>query len=485
MVSMTKEQMISYLYDYANLQDMIFNNKNESVVKLFNEYAFKHFIYVHDTEPNYYDVMRRVYIAYNIFRYFSIIEDFLLNRDDFLSNNDLNGLEIGCQIIEAPHDLTNKRIIQLIRNAFNHNDSNDVDRFKISVNGKYFEINFKDIRTQKEIDNGVKPKPVRIKFDIQYLLKVLNIISKKRQNLLYLSFDIPTDFNIYSSDLDSELDKIKFVHYYFPKKMDKSTVHKLYDLTDVKGLDDNQLIERSNETNEYARQINEPIRYDLDSSQKDKLKDMITRYLNGNKPFSVDDYLGMCGVMYYFLSKVIPVPGLKIEDLEQQILICDAYLIDTNLSLDEILNRILRVINKGAKPDYYDEIDCEIHDTLAVKKDNFSRKLFLNCLDGEFYQVLPYMTFIDAVVTHYYNEPTIEINGEIYDREKIRNSFVHQRWYLDKDLNVCLFDADPRNINDYDLELVGKINVMGFLEWAIKCYKKNNFSEKTNKHSFI
>ena len=478
MISMTKEQMVAYLYDYANTIDLMFKNRTVPVRVLFNEYAFKRWLVSYENSPEYYDVMRRTYTAYNCFRFFSIIEDFLLNRDDFLSNNDLSGLESGCQIIESPHDLTNKRIIQLIRNAFNHNDANDIERFKISVNGRYFEIYFRDIRTQKEIDNGVLPRPVRIKFNIEYLLNVIKIIGDKRQNVLYLSFDIPEDFNIYSNDLDSELDKIKFVHYYFPKKLDKSVIDKFNTLGYTKDLNEEEIFKRSDELNEYARQINEAVRFDLDVSQKEKLKAMIIRYLNGNKPLDIDNYAGTCSLMFYFLSKVIPVPGFKVVDLEQQMMISNWYLLDTNLSYDDIIDRVGRVAMDKPKPNYYDKIDCTIHDCIAQKGKSFASKMFLNCLDGEFGQALPVITFIDAVITHYCNDVSIEINGKIYEREKLRNSFVHQRWYIDKDLNLCMFDADPRNINDYDLELVGKISIIDFFEWASNYYVKRDSRKK-------
>ena len=168
--------------------------------------------------------MRRVYSDYIFFKKFSIIEDFLLNRDDYLNNNELSGIETDCQIIEAPSNLTNKKIIQLIRNAFNHNNSEDMDRFKISVNGRYFEIEFKDIRTSKEIENNIPPKPVKIKFNANYLSKVNNIINEKRQNQFIISFDIPNDFDFYSDNLNVELDKISVKHYHFPKKMTKSEI---------------------------------------------------------------------------------------------------------------------------------------------------------------------------------------------------------------------------------------------------------------------
>lgn len=477
MISMSKEKMLSYLFDYACLSNLLMQNRDKTVRELFNNYALDNEIYSNNYESDYYDVMRRTYIAYNAFRYYSIMEDFLLNRDDFISNNDLNGLESGFNIIEAPRDLTNKKIIQYIRNAFNHNGE-DAERFKISVNGKNYEINLKDTRSQKEIDSGVLPKPVKIKFDINGLMKTINIMSEKRQNTLFLSFDIPEDFDFYSSNLDEELDKIKFIHYYFQKKLDRPVIEKFDQLIDTKNLNEKELLERSDEMNNYAAQINSPIVYNLDSIQKEKLKELILRYRNSKQPNIVESYGEVCGIMFYYLSKVIPVPGFKMIDTEQQIILCEDFLMDVNITYNEIIGRLTRLLNDEPKPDYYDDIDNAIHDYLSSRGKSFNNKFLLNMLDGSFTQLTPVITFIDAFITHYYKESTIEIDGETYNKESVRNSFVHQRWYIDKDNNICLFDADPRNINDYNLEFVGRINIINFYEWASKQFNNQNYIKR-------
>ncbi|MBR4830443.1 MAG: hypothetical protein IKZ96_01580 [Bacilli bacterium] len=475
---MEKDKMITYLFDYACLSNLMIDNPDKSVKELFDKYVIENGICYYNTESEYYDVMRRTFTAYNIFRYYSIIEDFLLNRDDFISNNDLNGLESSFTIIEAPHDLINKKLIQYIRNAFNHN-SDDVERFKMSANGRNFEINLRDTRTQKEKDNGVSPKPVRIKFNFGSLLKTIDKMSEKRQNTLYLSFDIPEDFDFNTDDLDNELDKIKFVHYYFPRKMDSSVTNRFDQLNDTKDLDEKELFERSDEVNAYASQINPPTVFNLDNDQKKCLKDMIEKFRIRIQPTKIEKYSHVCGYMFYFLSKVIPVPGLKITDIEQQIFLCGNYLLDTNLTYKEILNRLIKVVRNDPKPDYYDEIDCNIHDSLVNKGGSYPYRFLENMIDGSFTRLMPAITFVDAFVTHYYNESTIEIDGQIYDREKIRNSFVHQRWYIDKDYNICMYDADPRNINDYDLEFVGKINIGSFTQWAYNILNNKNVLKRT------
>ena len=64
-----------------------------------------------DETRDYYDKKQRVYVNYIYLKYFSFLEDFLLNKDDYLSNNDLNRLENNCTFFTNPKEINNKKII--------------------------------------------------------------------------------------------------------------------------------------------------------------------------------------------------------------------------------------------------------------------------------------------------------------------------------------------------------------------------------------
>lgn len=476
-ISMSKETMIKYLRDYASLLYMVMKNPEKRIGSLFDLNMYKECRLQDDTRE-YYDTMRRVYSDYIFFKKFSIIEDFLLNRDDYLNNNELSGIETDCQIIEAPSNLTNKKIIQLIRNAFNHNNSEDMDRFKISVNGRYFEIEFKDIRTLKEIENNIPPKPVKIKFNANYLSKVNNIINEKRQNQFIISFDIPNDFDFYSDNLNVELDKISVKHYHFPKKMTKSEIERFNKLMDTKNLSYEELISRSDELHDFAKTISEPTLFNLNYEQKKKIISLIERYKKMYPDLLKDN---MYAMMYYFLEKVIPVPSFKNQILSTQLILSESYLSDVDLSLKEILNRVSLIIDEKGKKETYDEIDCEIHDEISKTKKSFQIGLYNDMLDGEIISLIPLIMYIDSVITHYCIDNEITIDGITYSTEKIRNSFAHVRWFVDENLNLVMYDADPKNINCYNLECVGKINIESFVMWADEYvsekYKNNNYKK--------
>ena len=463
MISMTKTEMIRYLKDYADIQCAVLKNPGKSFGQLFSNYM----INTGRKEKNtieYYDRMRRVYMAYNLFKTFSITEDFLLNRDDYLSNNDLDDIEKECNIITAPAGLTNKMIIKLIRNAFNHNDSKDIERFKISLNGKNYQIEFADIRTPKEIENGVKEKPVKIKFNTDNLVRMDKIIQAKRQNQLFYSYDIPDDFDIFSDNLDAELDKVRIIRYYFPKKLSHETIKKFNQNADLKNLTKEELLERSKQLHDLSKSIVEPVQFELDGFQKEKVKELINKYKNSRNRVLLNEELNP--TMYYFLEKVVPVPAIKKETINQQLILCENYMFDPNLNHNEVLKRVARVADKEEPLETYNDKDKMIHNELETRTDGYLIRLFKNLLDGEFVQIFPIITFIDAVVMHYCTDEKIKIAGKVYDREKIRNSFAHGRWYIGDNLNLMMYDADPRNINDYKLEFVGRIDIQDFMEWA-------------------
>lgn len=461
MVAMTKEEMIQYLKDYANIQDLAVKNPDVSIGVLFDKYMQINHRYSDDNRE-YYDTMRRVYASYIAFKRFSITEDFLLNRDDFLNNNELDGISEGCKIYTTS-PITNKKIVQLIRDAFNHNDAISFDRFRMSKNGRFFEIEYKDIRTNKEREQGVPIKPFRMKFDIKYLNKVMEIINEKRQNTLFLSFDGHGSIDFYSDSLNSDLGQIKFIHYYFTNKLSSDIINDFNHLGDTKGLSLEELKERSEQLHSLSSEIGNFVSYDLNEEQIEKLKTVIDIYIK-YYPGLLEDHVN--SIMYYFLSKVIPVPSFKLETMKKQFLLSLGYFADCNFSINEVSKRILRVFYEQEIPDTYDEEDVLMHNNLLEEKKIFQLNFYKDMLDGEFLQAFPIIMYIDSVVTHFCSDDEITIDGVTYPKEKLRNSFAHARWFISSNKELVMYDAHPKNINDYNLELVGKIDVASFEEWA-------------------
>jgi len=200
---------------------------------------------------------------------------------------------------------------------------------------------------------------------------------------------------------------------------------------------------------------------------------MIQQYRKHNSFGDVELQQNQNFYIYYFLMRVVPIPLFKYDVYVKHSMISYNYLLDVNISYHDVTERARNICN-GVIPEDYDEMDIEIHNDLSTGFETYGNKLkfFMNVIDGEFYNIYPIVSYIDAVVTHFYNDDKIEINGILYDREKIRNSFAHGRWYISCNNEIVMYDADPRNVNDYNLEFIGKVMVEDFKKWADE-YMKN------------
>ena len=456
MIAMTKFEMVRYLKDYADLQYLMMQHPNQQIGILFDRLMQSKGRFEDDT-IEYYDIMRRVYMNYNFMKEFSYLEDFLLNRDNYVNDNDLDEIIPENTYSTNMGSISKKRLLQLIRNTFNHNDSDDVDRFKMSVNGRKIEI---------ELLSG----PVKIKFDITKLYDAYNNMIEHRRNNLNVSFDIPDDFDINSENLFEELDKIKFVHYYFNKPLDNSTLVQFDQLNDTRGLSNEEIGQRSEMFTTLSSSISAPVKFDLVKEQKKKIESYIQRYKKQNPEFLEQD---INNVMFYFLKKVIPVPLFKNGILDNQIMYCERFMQDVNETQNNILREVHTVLEGNNPFNPNDSFDQETFKLLNLRKPVDNLEFFKDLLDGEMTAGIPIITYIDSVITHCCKEETINIDGIDYSVKKIRNSFAHGRWYISVDNSIMMYDADPRNIQDYNLEFVGKINVGSFEEWADTFVEQN------------
>lgn len=449
MIAMTKFEMIKYLKDYANIRYIMMLQPEQQIGVIFDEYMKQRGRFEDDT-IEYYDRMRRVYIIYNIMKKFSYLEDFLLRDDNFLNNNDLDEIVSENTYSTNMGSISKKKILQLIRDGFNHNDSSDVDRFKISVNGKYVEIEF-------------LKGPIKIKFSTEQILDIYFNMAKHRQNNLNLGFDIPQDFDINSDNLYEELSKIKFVHYYFTDKLANSVVRQFNQMADTKGLTNEELEQRSAEFHNLSASISAPVKFNLTDDQKKMIISYIERYKKMYPRLLADD---INAVMYYFLSKVIPIPLLKDSQIDFQLYLCERFMEDVNESYDQTFKEVCSVF-EGKNPfNPDDSFDQETFELLNNMKNAKKRDFFKDLLDGTMTALIPIVTYIDSVVTHCCNDEMIRIGGIDYKAEKIRNSFAHGRWYITADYSIMMYDARPKNIYDYDLKPIGKIKIKNFELWA-------------------
>lgn len=449
MIAMTKFEMVRYLKDYADLQYLIMKHPEQQIGILFDRLMQSKGRFEDDT-IEYYDRMRRVYMNYSFMKEFSYSEDFLLNKDNYITNSDLDEIILENTYSTNMGSISKKKLLQLIRDAFNHNDSEDVDRFKMSINGRKIEIEFLG-------------GPVRIVIDTTKLLDYYNNMLNHRENSLNISFDIPDNLNIKSGNLFQELGKIKIIRYYFKNKLSKTIIEQFNQIADTRGLSNEEIKRKSEIFNNLSSSISAPVKYNLTVEQKKKLESYIKLYRKDYPEFLEQD---INNVMFYFLMKVVPVPLLKNYILDNQMIYCERFMQDTTETHNNVLKEVRAILDNKNLFNPNDSFDQETFELLNQRKPADNLSFFKDLLDGEMMAGIPIITYIDAVITHCCKEKTINIGGVNYNVKKIRNSFAHGRWYITIDNSIMMYDADPRNINDYKLEFVGKINIGLFEEWA-------------------
>lgn len=477
MLAMSKFEMVQYLKDYANLCNMMIHNQSKKPYNLFASYMIRNGRY-EDNNEDYYNRMVSTYTFYTYLKKFSVLEDFLLNRDDFLNNDDLADLRDGIGSITAPANTSDKKIVQLIRNAFNHNNDPDIERFRFSQSVKRFEVDLQDIRTSSEIANNAPIKPFNVTFNQEYLVKLYNLISEKSRNVMIVAYDISDDFDYNSNTLKSDLSKIKVIKYYITSKLSQDVIDKLNQFRE-KTHEPNVDIKKINkEFHEYVSTLAKPVVYDLTDEQINTLASMIIAMRSNSNEW----YLKIAGLhaIYCMLNKVIPVPLLKKEESQEQ-LIMGSFIISGKLSYSAILTYLRDIIN-GNDLNLPDGFEKNLFYKIKSSMDRGQLiDLYYDMLDGRFFQCMPAISYIDAIVTQCYYGDSININGLKYNKDMVRNSFAHRRWFIDHDNKIVLYDADPRNIKDYDLTLVGKIDINEFIGWANTYLKEFEIKENSKK----
>ena len=445
MISMTNLEMVKYMRDFASIRMLHYKKGDILLTDAFKEYKTLN-NELEDINPDYYKTMSRVYDAYTVLRLFSYYEDFLLNKDDNVFNRDLKDFKHNCTFYERDN-VNTKRIIQSVRNAFNHNNNGE---FKVSKNGKNFEVDIPDVRTAREIRKGFKPRKLHMKFPIEYVEELHSLIARMSKTVLYSSFVVPDDFNIEAEDLNKELNKIRFQRFYFKRRLNEQEIELLRKLNDVYSP---VYLSNCEEAMKIVNQIGYCSTQRLNQNQKNKIIQILSFYKKNNFDLAQDRN----NILYYILPIVIPIPITKSKELKNE----------------NMLNRI--ILGSDCS---YNTIGDAITDKVKSGENDRFIEMYRNIIEEDFMVGLPLVLYIDSVINHLCDDEEITIDGKTYKRSSIRNSLVHGRWIISSDEELILYDADPRNENDLRIREIGKINLVLFAKWA-----NDYINEKENKQN--
>lgn len=473
MISLEKREIAKYLRDYAMLAEQMRYNPTTSMYTVFaiNMLASGRY---DDCNQEYFDKMLRVYSFYTELKIFSFYEDLQM---DYINENDLLFDDIKNAIFVNPQDskcFSKKQVIRYIRNAFNHSDG-EKELYSISVNGRFLSISLKD----------TEPKPFNIKLDIIQLNEIRKCLVASGRNLLLAGFEIDPSFDISSQDLYFELDKIKYKHYYFNKKITPDTLRKIGEILSTKINKEEELSEKINSIDEAIKNEKNFVRYfDLMPEQKEKIYDSfkVIRGLHKQGKFEAlgDDYLRFC--MHSILNKTVPLGMYHTEQITYELIFAMWYAREGNMSLAHAKEEIKKVYTTYGESDKsqvenknFSEFRYDM--MLGIYNDrNEKERLRVIDSDTESQIIYPLMMYLGFLLDNLCDQETIVIGKKSYEKEKLRNSIVHGRWFIGKGRIIHFYDCPIGNSNDYNFDFHEAISAYDLKEWG-ENYFNNGFDD--------
>lgn len=476
MVNLTKEEIATLLRDYANFSKLITNYPTITFENLFSIYM------LNENRPNdinieYYEKMIRVYAFFTLLKLFSFSEDYLVN-DKLISNEELDFDNIKEKIFTNPNDAkyfnSKKNIITYIRNAFNHSDNNK-NLYSISKNTRYLKI---------DLEHPKENHPLHLKMTIEDLTTICNAMLKAKRTIFLTTFDIDKNFNINSNNLFKELDKIKFIYYNFTKKISHNTLNNISLILKKAITTKSERDKKSNDLkNTFLNEFYTTQSYQLSDKQKQKFSLELEKikYLIKNKQFIQIPNLKeeTNYYTYYILKKCIPLGSLKYDQIMLEYQLCTLYLQDISLSYEKILNNI-KNIYLNIKDKNLDNYDALIHNIMNTYYNTPTQKLdlILNSYDLSQKELQPLLIYLEYITNNLYNDEYINIKTNNYQKERIRNAFVHGRLFTSSN-SLELYDGPSGNKNYYNFDWHQTINIHDFKNWAEEFYNKNIINKET------
>jgi hypothetical protein len=336
---------------------------------------------------------------------------------DNLLESSINKINIPDSIFANKNDrskFSNKQIIKFIRNALNHNDnpSHDLARFiRIDENEK------EQIKVEILLKN-TKPIPFHVMLDIHELISICFEI-KKANSIIIGSNRSTRPISLNSTNVNETLNNI-FLRKFFARKK----------LTDEQKERIISHMNSNNRTKNYEEFFLEngmeykDIPYSI--AQKVKIEEDLKYW----------ESLGEKGndVISHLLNKVMPFSWAKDRVLTMNVILSSYYMRNGKNTIFDLVKDARQTyqsksLNEDSPLMLYVKL-FGIDDNILY--DSIDFKNLLSITNAIYYGYL-----FDTLVTD--NEVNIN-NSKTIKREKIRDSFVHMRWY--KGVNECfkLFD---------------------------------------------
>ena len=430
---LSKEEIADYLVTYALFYDEMCHNPLRKMKSSFKSVQIK--------KPNsnntkdYYDRMLKIRILYNTIKEYSmeydensryLTESILkskINLDDIFINSD-----------DAKH-FSYKNILKFIRNALNHSVEREL--YSIDSDGN-IEIHLKN----------VNPRPFHVKLDSKKLNELTFLVSDYSEHSTVYMVNGLEKINIEKDNIMEQLDDLKLVRYYYKSKNSdnlKEVLTKIHDENGQSAMD--QYIEDSVNNGTLLKR-----EYCLDDKQKEFLAFYLTLP-------NISDDIGIMNKEFYkemmisdCVKYMIPFGPLKSKIYNNNVMI-DAYGLS---NWNNTFQSLIDYSDKKYLNSLTDRLDVCSFDRIVCN----------------------YLTYVSFIFDNVNSIDDINVDGDTYDLERIRNACVHGRWgvfsdHINGNYYVCLYDWPNgiENENNYVWHMSMPFEEL--LELASKVYNKN------------
>ena len=444
MISISQVQIAKYLHDYASLTILMLDNPDNSPFYLFQDYMLKA-NRSEDANETYYNRMLNIAYIYTKMKMFSIAEDYTLkNKNNFINNDDLDLSFLDSCITGNRSSISNKKILQMIRDGFNHT-TEDNQLYKISPNAKYIEFTFKE------------PTPLKIKLSINDISSLTSAIGEAANHLQYFSFNQPV-----TSSPKEFYQNISITRHLFPKKVDKTTISTLLEL-DSQG--------KYEESIDLVKTINTGIEKEIKLTDIQintimrKMEDLLNSGIITKEQF-IEFHQELAVIM---IGKELPIPMLKFEYYA-----IDSFFISQLLPHQVFTYKeMLAILNKGLEND--EDQKYSFRDFLDNNKNLIFKTYYTNADERTTYSSL---LFIEFILTNFPPvDEYIKIGNRTVEYKKLRNSIVHGRWHQERD-KIVFYDTLPRIEKELDFNWKIKLNIFDLYDYCTNILRIKESKDK-------
>ena len=450
----TKRDIVEVLLEDAYLKSGVVLNENTiKWVEIFNHiYANKLTQEQLDVWiQRYYDLM----VSIHYLDEYSMVVDYLLNRNKNITEDSLLGFEQNMKIIKEPTNFSNKQRALFIRNAYCHNDNLTKDKIKIDSN-KIYTV---DIANSSFVAT----------FTEQNLIDMISILANNSRNSYYMDLEECFDFDI-DGDIDKQLEDIYVMYYPFKLEFPRECVNKELNDLNFDRSNKAQVLRVSEKVNNYlqsklkdeviasGKSFNiDDYKYYLDEDQKDRIKELINFYYNKDSDLFFDRENNSFN-MEFIVKFVLPMPHIYSNKYYE-----DMQFLEEDLNLNQsYIEYKKKKEEKLAIQSYTMNLKQSLGQPMDTREYLKLYRNYLTKLNKSLSLNYAMIRFIKYYMSDIHNHTIITVDNKNYKSEKIRNSLVHFRWYIGANNTLVLYDASPNHQKLYDFNYKEVISIESF-----------------------